>query len=117
MNGPVEFLDSNGNPMEIGKYYSINNSFQKAQYLGKKTKSMMMRFRIINDPDKLLVRYNPNNRPILVLTDELNDTDNEDDSEDDFNGGKRKKRKTIKRKKFSKRRRFSKRMRSIKRRK
>ena len=27
MNGPVEFLDSNGNPMEIGKYYSINNIF------------------------------------------------------------------------------------------
>jgi hypothetical protein len=116
MNGPVELLDSKNNPMEIRKYYFINNLFPKAQYLGVTTKNnMMMRFRIIDDPDKLLVRYSQNNRPRLVPTDESNDTDDEDNSDDDFNGGKRKK--TIKKGRFSKRKQFSKKRKSIKRRK
>jgi hypothetical protein len=126
MNTP--FLDSNGNPMEKGYFYSItvnhgnhgNRVFPKIQYLSRKTGTMMMRFRIIDDPDPLFIRYIPNNRPKLVSSGEINITDNEDDSDDDFGGGKSKKNTIKRRKRVSNKRRKSnkkKKRRSIKRRK
>ena len=114
MNTP--FLDSNGNPMEKGYFYSItimHTVFPEIQYLSKKTNTMMMRFKIINDPYALLIRYDPNNRPTRLNRNKTNITDNEDDSDNDFSGGKRKNRKSNKRRKTNK----NKKRKSIKRRK
>jgi len=140
MNTP--FLDSDGNPMEKGYFYSItvnHTVFPEIQYLSKKTGTQMMRFTIISDLHRdryaLLIRYDPNNRPKRLNRNKTNITDNEDESDNDFAddndigdnfdandylGGKSKKNTIKRRKRISNKRRKSnkkKKRRSIKRRK
>ena len=135
----TQFLDSNGNPMEKGYFYSItvnHVTYPEIQYLSRKTNTQMMRFTIYSDlhrdPYKLLIRYDPNNRPKRLNRTKSNFTDNEDDSDKDFGvddpdfnpedylGGKSKKNTIKRRKRVSNKRRKSnkkKKRRSIKRRK
>jgi hypothetical protein len=137
MNTP--FLDSNGNPMEFGYFYSItvnHVTYPEIQYLSRKTNTQMMRFKIFSDLHrdgyKLLIGYDPNNRPKRLNRTKKNITDNEDNSENDFGdddpdfvpdnylGGKSKKNTIKRRKRVSNKRRKSnkkKKRRSIKRRK
>jgi hypothetical protein len=119
----VPLLDSNGNPMKIGKYYYVNNYYPDCKYLGVTSyDNTKMRFKYdINDISKKLVtKYNPLNRPVREQDGYVDDTDSEDESDNDYYGGKSKKNTIKRRKRISNKRRKSnkkKKRRSIKRRK
>jgi hypothetical protein len=104
----VQLLDSKGKPMEIGKYYYVNNYFVDCEYLGVKSyDNTVMRFKIFGDKDVLLFKYNPLRPPEPEQIGYVYKTDNEDDSDNDYLGGKSKKNTIKRRKRISNKRRKS----------
>jgi hypothetical protein len=97
-------LDSNGNPMEVGKYYNYNLDLN-IKYLGQKVDNRdAMQFQK-QDRNNLIRIVDDVNRPIRIVNEHLVEGDVDTDDEDRFydsDGGKR--RRKIKSKRIMKRR-------------
>jgi hypothetical protein len=97
-------LDSNGKPMEIGKYYNYNLDLN-IKYLGQKVDNRdAMQFQK-QDRNNLIRIVDDVNRPIRIVNEHLVEGDVDTDDEDRFydsDGGKR--RRKIKSKRIMKRR-------------
>ena len=85
-------LDSNGNPMEVGKYYNYNLDFN-VKYLGQKFDNKdAMQFQR-QDKTNFVRIVDDVNRPIRIENEDLYEGDVATDNEDNFydsDGGKRK---------------------------
>jgi hypothetical protein len=98
-------LDSNGNPMEVGKYYNYNLDLN-VKYLGQKVDNKdAMQFQK-QDRTNFIRIVNDVNRPIRIENEHLVEGDIDTDDEDRFydsDGGKRRRKIKSKRRKSKKR--------------
>ena len=98
-------LDTNGNPMEVGKYYNIGG-FLKNKYLGQWIDAKnVMRFQM---PNKTIFRriydpLDPLTRAVRIEDPEDAWTDDEDQKDNTFGGRRKTKRRKSKRRKSKRR--------------